>query len=783
MRYARWALVAAAAMVPAAAAGGRMKDVAHPFLLWTKAEAAALRKRIETDPLAKRQYELMQRPPRNGNPTLLNLFKYLVMGDEAAGERERKALLGFIGRKPVPMTWDVDPKTLKWNKGMPSYGDRHMRDEQTLHTLRYDVLYDLLTPDQRAGVEKAMRDYIAFHLGGHKPWHPDFRYDRTSWLPNMHWPRAIGTHLMAVALRDARLIEAMFGSQGGWKWFFDGYVADGRFYMEEFGKYYSNIGTMLTYCEALERLGLGRFGYGYTGAHGATMKKYLEMPIWIGLPRQECPPGGMPHYPAVAMGDAGELELVRGYASPGAGSKDKKRHRRQRGGNRWWSTAHMNGPLPKMQLPMWFELAHRRWPDAGFDYFLAQLRRPGEELYLPTLYYGLGPVDPKKVSPPPAPSYVSRQRGFALLRADEGPSYWQGPAPAVAQQFAMYYVHYVHDCFALLGYYANGRCIYKRMGRPKGRKGYAGGDPWKDHVRGHCGVVVDGLKAKPVDDGNAGCANQRIRELLAPEVKFCAVQAAGVYPDVNQERALFLTREYLFDVFWLASGAPRVYDWQVLAFGKAVGTDDWPALEAISAPVTRKRFTRPHLSAARIAVPDARPWSVVIAQDDVAAPRGIGVKLSMLAEPGTGVLVATPPGVAAGKGTAVMATRTRPATLFAALHEPFEGGPAKAPKTRFEAVARTDRAIGVRVIGAAADDRILLAFGPNVDGRVTVAGAGESFTFARHAWVRLAGGRVVVHGDVREMKLKVAGRPKLTVNGTPAPAAVADGVLTYRAER
>ena len=379
------------------------------------------------------------------------------------------------------------------------------------------------------------------------------------------------------------------------------------------------------------------------------------------------------------------------------------------------------------------------------------------------------------------PRPVSRQRRFALLRADESPGYWQGPAPAVAQQFGMYYVHDVHDGFAMLGYYARGRCIYKRMGRPKGRRGYAGGDPWKDHVRGHCGVVVDGLKAKPVDNGNQGCANQRVRELLAPEVKFCAVQAAGVYPDVDQERALVLTGEYLLDVFRLASGRPRVYDWQVLAFGKAVSTGDWRALVAISAETTRKRFTKPHLSATKLIVHDDKPWSVVVMQDDVARPRGVGVKCSMLGEAGTGVLVAAPPGVAEGKGTAVMATRTKAATVFTVLHEPFEGGPAKAPKTRFEAVGRSGGALGVRVIGPAADDRVLLAFGPAATRKATIAGGGESFTFTAQAWIRIAAGKVVARGGIGAMKLKVTGRPKLTVNGKPAAASVSGGVLSYRA--
>ncbi len=188
------------ASMPAFAA---MRDVPHPFLLWTKDEAAALRKRIESDPIAQKQYARMLKMEagRGGNATMLNLFKHLVLGDAKAGEKEKAELLKFIGTKPEPMSWPPEQqKDFVWNKGMPSAGDRHMRDERTLFTLRYDALYDQLSPDERKGVEDAFRAYIKFHLDGHKPWHPDFRYDRTSWLPNMHWPRAIGTHLMAVAL-------------------------------------------------------------------------------------------------------------------------------------------------------------------------------------------------------------------------------------------------------------------------------------------------------------------------------------------------------------------------------------------------------------------------------------------------------------------------------------------------------------------------------------------------------------------------------------------------------
>ena len=76
-----------------------------------------------------------------------------------------------------------------------------------------------------------------------------------------------------------------------------------------------------------------------------------------------------------------------------------------------------------MQTRMWFEWAHRLWPDAGFDWFLAKLRAPDEKVYIPTLYFGLDPIDPQDVTPPAIRSRVYSDRGFVMLRAKEGPAH------------------------------------------------------------------------------------------------------------------------------------------------------------------------------------------------------------------------------------------------------------------------------------------------------------------------------------------------------------------------
>ena len=772
----RHAVVLAALIGVAAPAGmaeeARLTPVARPFILWTREEAAELRRRIEASPALQKAVERMNRETDSrqvgGNPTLRNLFNYLVMGDEAAGARERQALLGFIGRQPEPLTWGVAVEDLRWHVGGPSRGDRHMRDEQTLNTLRYDVLYDTLTPEQREGVEAAMRSYIDFHLSGHQPWHPDFQYNRISWLPNMHWPRAIGTHLMAVALQDQDLIRKMFEGPGGFKWYFDEYLADGRFYMEEFGKHYSNLGTKLMWCEALERLGLGQYGYGYTGEGGATVKRRLQMLFDLGFPRLEAPEGGMPRYPAVTMGDAGNTGFVNGYDARG------------RGGARWWSTSHMNGPLPKMGVPGWFEIAHRRWPDAHFDYFLAQLRRPGDEHYIPSPYFGLDPIDPAEVNPPDAESYVAYERGFAMLRARHGPEYWEAASPAVALQFAMYYVHYVSDCFAIMQYVSHNRLLYDRMGRTA--RGYAGGDAWRDHVRGHSGVVVDGARARFVDGGNEGTPNHRIREDLGGPVRFVSVGAEGVYPDVNQERALFLTDEYMFDAFWLTSDRPRTYDWQVLAIGRIHGVDDSPWMAADAWQGERK-VERPHLHGMKVIDAGDRDWTVTVVQDEVnpEAPRGVGVRIRMLPEDGTLVLGSVPPGIdAEGQGRSVLVTREAPSTVFAALHEPFEGGPGSHGIDRFERMGQTDHALGVRIVGpdgSGVNDRVLLAWDAGVEEATAFEHDGERFVFVGQGFLRIGRDRIEATGDLREIAVKVDGRPELHLNGEAVEAEIRDGVL------
>ena len=147
--------------------------------------------------------------------------------------------------------------------------------------------------------------------------------------------------------------------------------------MEEFAKYYSNVGTMLLICESLEDLKWGeKYGYGYVSKSGATVRDFLFQPLRIAYPQQKIP-GGMDNIPVVHMGDTpshsgglGNLRgltghcFVNGYLRPEA-----PKGKFNSGGDSYFSGSRMNGPFPKMLAPLWCEVGHKRFPNAGFDYF------------------------------------------------------------------------------------------------------------------------------------------------------------------------------------------------------------------------------------------------------------------------------------------------------------------------------------------------------------------------------------------------------------------------------
>jgi hypothetical protein len=721
----------------------------HPYLLWTKADIQAMRAQVAADAAYKARAEapLVNQNWRNLGVTLHNLYRANVFDDSAAAEAELAQLRTFIGSTPSQAAQDPA-------KGGIGYGGRHF--DNTEAALRYDLLYDRLTPAERSGLEDTFRVYIQHQLGDTK------EYTKTSWLPNMQWPRPLAAHYMAAALGDLGLLEKLCKGPAGWFWYFDSYISDGRFYNEEFGKQYSMNGPMLMFCMALRNLGRDQWGFGYTGKGGATMQAYLGSYFDILLPGIDVGSERL-HYGYVTTGDQRHGSPHHAFPTiliPGQ-FPGEQRPAFALGVRRLWTGNKMNGQsiayktsnpnngVSKMAFPLWMEIAHKVWPeDPRFRWALLQLAPAGAAEYLPTPYVLRDPVRPGAA--PPAPSGAWRERGFALLRAETAPAYWTSPAPAVGLRFANNYVHEVNDGFAITNFHAFNRML---LANGQTCDDYASNDPdFSQHILGHNAVMTD-LRNPAKGPQTYGLTP---RFAATNEATFTAIR--GPLADgLDQTRALLLTRDYLIDVSRLVSATPRRYTWLAHPLGRPQGVDGFQPYPDMTKRLTPAPQTDPKRTigatfadARRLDAAD-RPWAVTMVQD--AGPEadkqpvppawwqaGIGLRISMAGSPGTEVMIGRRPQYTAmskkkidGKyqditdaesdafgASTIAAERTAPATTFAALYEPFRGG--KPAGLTLTILGETAQGIAVQVAGPGWTDRVVIRFGDGHDQPAAIGG-------------------------------------------------------------
>jgi hypothetical protein len=775
------------------AAAAEAAKAAHPYLLWNRSELQALRDKIETQPWAGQAYEDMVSSSERDGEDMRLLFRYAVMGDRQAGEIEKTRLLSLV-KAPDPLG-----AAIEWR------------------ILAYDILYDELSSDERASIEQRLRRYIRYAIKPGGTYDTSIynnernyarydgeqgRYTRTNWLPNIIFPWKLSANLAAAALGDEQLIREAWAVDGSIRWYFDEYLGDLGFYEEEFSKMGSTPGALLLYCTAVRNLGLDELGFAYQGKGGASMRGHIESVLHFTFPGVDT---GTQRWRFERM-SAGDVRPWMPFAHatveghfPNGESRDKlwQAHGAWggtvRGKNAQWDG--YSNFTPKMQTRMWFEWGHHLWPDAGFDWFLAQMRAPEETVYTPTLYFGPDPIDPQQVSPPAIESRVYPDRGFAMLRAEEGPDHWTSPAPAVCLRLTAPYAHSVNDPLVLAGFYAFNRPIYQN---PKSDPGYA--FKFSRSIRSHCGVMVDG-HIKKDDWGQTGSLEPEFtddcttRQDFSEEVKFVAARTQERYPGVDETRALMLTREYLFDVFTAHDNRQHSYVWLVHTFGEATLDDpnQWRPSNNLAELVKE-------LTDVRAKDTGGLDWSVTVRQVPPLDPpentplgnrwwsRNIGVRIHMLGlEDAKAHVGATPkpsPGrkrtkeIAAVDGMTVVSSVMSPSATFAALHEPFEDRP---QIKSFERIAQTDDALVARATSDRFDDRLMVRVGDRASQPLTLAGDGERFTFAGHAFIRRSGQAVVVRGNLHAMALHVRDtQPKLVVNGAAAEARVADGYLQWR---
>ena len=379
--------------------------------------------------------------------------------------------------------------------------------------------------------------------------------------------------------------------------------------------------------------------------------------------------------------------------------------------------------------------------DARYAPFVARV--PG---YRPTLW-GQPPL-PDAPAFPPAPSSVWPTYGLAMLRSDESPGYWTNDrAMAVFMLMSQGYGHDHRDKFSLT-FFGAGRLLYPDCNPVQYENPDVG---WTRNGVCHNTLLVD-----EQDPRNA--PPTRIAHDFTPEVKYLAVAATGVFEGVTQTRALFLTSEYLLDIFHAESDVPHTYDYLLHSFGKAQLT----RTEDRDPPATLMPRSW-MLKEVRVSEMDEGTWSIPLTFGEGSTA---SVSWRMAGVPGT--LVGT--GVDA-HGLTMLAARRQGwrATTFVAVHEPCTKDDPPRRRT-ITVLGQSATAILVRVAGDGFTDYAAAAFGADRDNPLHVlTGPGDRrrVAFRGYGYLRVHGGRAVARGGWSALRLPPAA-VSLTLNGQPA---------------
>jgi len=375
-----------------------------------------------------------------------------------------------------------------------------------------------------------------------------------------------------------------------------------------------------------------------------------------------------------------------------------------------------------------------------------------------------------------------------MLRSDESPNYWTNDkAIAVFQVMSQGYGHDHRDKFGIMLHGA-GRLLYPDYNAIQYENTTIG---WTRNSVSHNTVIVDEL-----DTRNASPTD--IRHDFTPEVKFLSTSAGGVFEGVDQTRALFLTGEYLLDLFRLSSDLPHTYDYLLHGFGNArpVKSTSFKPSDAMV-----KRFW---LVDDWRAMTTDDTWSLDFTRSDKPGSLGgnyadewykhrASVRVTMSAMPGTLVshgrwgkeLARLVSERSKGKSEldriAALAVRreNRYDTVFVATHEPYANDE-KPGIAGVTVLAKTKDAILVRVDSARFTDYAALSFGkPST--RHTLGDGKVGAAFGDYGYIRVRpGGAVTARGDWTGFRIPGA-KGSLTLGGKNASFKQIGDVLVYGA--
>lgn len=157
-------------------------------------------------------------------------------------------------------------------------------------------------------------------------------------------------------------------------------------------------------------------------------------------------------------------------------------------------------------------------------------------------------------------SILCPKHGFAVLKSEEGPGYWDCDALALAMHFGYTGIHSHLDRLSITVFGAGRELIADHETKVIGKHAFSA------EVQGqlnrttfsHNTVMVDGR-------GQRGGKTLRVHKTVldGPTKLLAVVDDGALYEGVRQHRVLILGRDYLVDVFQVRSATEHVYDWLV----------------------------------------------------------------------------------------------------------------------------------------------------------------------------------------------------------------------------
>lgn len=664
-----WALLLLAAQAgaaaeekpqPSPAAAG--PQVRHPNLLLNPDEIKQIKDKIRAQRWAADLFErvkamaeeMVTKGARNEREAALC---YVLTGDKKYADSVRHLLVQYAkeyeAQRPK-VDFKVQPEWGSW-------------EPRGMHAWAYDLTFDTFSPEERRHVEGWLRGNCRDVIEEEKLW---------TTTPNLVFERHYSVALVGYCLGGKELIEwglndpGVHGPRkGGFYQVMDSMIVDGRFWGEApIHAIAYDVHGMLALAEAaLHYDGTDLYHY-VSKKSGASIKSLLDGYLLLAYPLERTGIGG------------GSVRL----ATFGDGSTNYSSHGEL-------SDSYLINPVVGIKNPPLageLEIAYKRYKDPGYAWLLGlNPKRDANIVYGRATwgYIGLthGEVLPEKLVPPPAPGGVYPGQGFALLRADESPGYWTSGGLAAVVMMGKWISHGHSDDYSLI-LHGKGRLLYPDLNVIQYEPSYLN---WT-----HEGIAHNTLL---VDHQSPSHGPFTTRQNLGEDVKYFGITGSA-YQGVRQTRAVLLTKQYMADFFHAADTEEptraHLFDWVLHGLGRLyVGNPGTYRPTNALVPfywwidnergrTTDATFQADWIQRSAGITPGLQALGKEWFQHEV------GVRMTMLGSAGTevhagdGPFTNGPPyhrldGNPEGSLPLLVVRREAPATLFAAIHEPYEGQP------------------------------------------------------------------------------------------------------------